>query len=55
MAKYRRVAKKVIVATPPPVDLGSLRKDELVNLATAAGVDASGTKAEIQARLEGGR
>lgn len=60
MARYRRVAPKpiVVVPTPPPapaVDLGSLKKDELVGLATAAGVDASGTKAEIQARLEGGR
>lgn len=38
----------------PPVDLGSLKKDELVQVAEQAGVDATGTKAEILERLEGG-
>ena len=33
-------------------DLGKLSKDELIKLAEDKGVDSSGTKAEIMARLE---
>lgn len=62
---YRTVARRraKVVATPKatlrvPVikapDLSSLSKAELVTLATERGVDASGTKAEIAARLSDG-
>lgn len=35
-----------------PVDLKSLKKPELVALANKAGLDSTGTKAELVARLE---
>lgn len=44
------------VAAPEPeseTPLDELRKDDLVALAEEAGVDTSGTKADIIARLEG--
>lgn len=60
MARYRRVGKR-IVRTPPPTvapepaqDYGSLLKADLVALAQERGLDSSGTKADIVARLEGG-
>jgi hypothetical protein len=57
---YRRVANKRPVATPEPpapeparIDLPSLRKDDLANLAAATGVSPTGTKTELIQRLEG--
>ena len=44
---------KTTVAAPAP-DLSSLKKDELIEAAEAAGLDTSGTKADIIERLEGG-
>lgn len=35
-----------------PADLGSLKKADLVEMAEAQGIDASGTKADIAERLE---
>jgi hypothetical protein len=52
LAKSEPPAKAVAKPAAPEVDLGSLRKDDLVNLAAAQGVDTSGTKAEIIERLE---
>lgn len=55
-SRYRAVApKRVVVAEPTveAVDFAALKKDELVAVATKRGVDASGTKAEIVARLNG--
>lgn len=56
MARYRRVAKRPVVSQPAPsapkVDLASLRKDDLVNLANELGVETSGTKADLTARIE---
>jgi hypothetical protein len=37
----------------PAPDLTTLKKDELVEVAEEQGVDTSGTKADIIARLEG--
>lgn len=46
----RRVRRVAPVAESDPA---SLKKDDLVALAEARGVDASGTKAEILERLRG--
>lgn len=57
MARYRSVPNRrpVVPAQPAPepaADLSALLKADLVALATKRGVDASGTKADILARLE---
>jgi hypothetical protein len=49
MATYRRVAPKARVVVAP--DLISLNKSDLVALADKRGVDSSGTKADLVARL----
>lgn len=49
----RAVASLDALVTPEPEpDYASLKKDALVIEATRRGVDASGTKAEILARLQ---
>lgn len=45
--------RRVKAAKAPEPDLASLKKDELVEAAESQGVDSSGTKADIIARLEG--
>ncbi len=47
----RRKVKPVVVVAP---DYGSMTKDELVAAAKARGLDSTGTKAEITARLTSG-
>lgn len=42
---------EVIVRTERPDGFESMKKDELVNTAKAQGLDSSGTKADIIARL----
>lgn len=51
MARYRRVLRRPVVVVPEP-PLSELRKDELIARAEKAGLDSSGTKADIIARLE---
>jgi hypothetical protein len=49
MARYRRVARKAAPVVKP--DLSTLTKAELVSLAEERGIDSSGTKADLIARL----
>jgi hypothetical protein len=51
----RRVIRNVGLRTeqpPPPPDYDALLKAEVVEIAKARGIDATGTKAEIVARLQ---
>jgi hypothetical protein len=51
MASYRRVAPKPRVVVTSPPDLSALLKGDLVALAEQRGLDTSGTKADLVARL----
>lgn len=57
-APTRRTAASAPAEAPAPAEdepaLGSLKKDELIALADEQGVDSSGTKADIIARLTDG-
>lgn len=51
LSVVRRPVARVVVAPVAVPDVASLKKAELVELAEARGVDASGTKADIVDRL----
>jgi hypothetical protein len=55
MARYQRVAKRPVVVVTPPApstDYNTLLKADLVSLAEKRGLDTSGTKADLVARLD---
>ena len=49
---FRRPSAASLKAAAPKPDLASLKKDELIEVATEQGLDTSGTKADIIERLE---